>query len=107
MADNKLHKDLLSMIPFSQSDTSILDQDIASKLSLTETRTPNDKIVNELVNEEEKNKTVITIKTGSQDWILILIFLTVLLLILIILTVVGILTLQEVQYLRTRIPRNF
>jgi hypothetical protein len=61
----------------------------------------------DLVNEEEGNKTVLTITTGSKDWILILIIAAIALVCLIALAIIGILILQEMQFLKTRVNRNF
>ena len=61
----------------------------------------------DLVNEETDNKTVLTIRTGSKDWIIILIIALIALICLILLAIIGILILQEMQILKAKINNNF
>jgi hypothetical protein len=61
----------------------------------------------DLVNEEEGNKTVLTIRTGSKDWILLLLIIAIGLVCLIALAIIGVLILQEIQLLKNRVNSNF
>ncbi len=100
MDKNNLTRDFLQTIPFHQEPTQI---DNLPQVNFV--YKPID--LGDLVNEEEKDKTILTITTGSKDWIIILGIAAIGVICLIALAIIGILILQEMQLLKTRVNRNF
>jgi hypothetical protein len=96
MSNKNLHHDLLSTIPF-------LDDSKYIPTNYDKTS----KTLNQIVNEEENNNTILKIKTGGKNWFILIILFSIFLLCFIIITICLILILQEIQLIRQRPIRNF
>jgi hypothetical protein len=116
-----LHTSILKSIPFDDSQTTshnTLDDTIASD-QITDTNSsritqlPNPNLsyqnitLNELILEEEKQHDIIKILTGNKDLTMILIGLLFLIIALGVLSYLTFITWNEIQYIKTRIPKNF
>jgi hypothetical protein len=97
MEDKKLTVEILKAIPFEHNDEPLPQANFIYKTIG----------LNDLVIEEQKNGTILNITTGNRDVFLILVFLGILLLMLIIIIIFGIMTYNELLYIKSRIPKTF
>jgi hypothetical protein len=116
-----LHTSILKSIPFDDSQTTSQDtlNDPIVSDQITETNSsrisqlPNPNLsyqnitLNELILEEDKQHDIIKILTGNKDLTMILIGLLFLIIALGVLSYLTFITWNEIQYIKTRISKNF
>lgn len=108
-----LHTSILKSIPFDDSLPTKTSNDEIETSSRLQTQLPNPDLtyqnltLNELINEEEDKRDVIKILTGNKDLTLVLLGILILIITLVVLSYLTFVTWNEIQYLKTRLPKNF